>query len=638
MNNRRFLLVVAMGLVLALLFAVSATAASTLTFKGEIRGDANFTGPGELTVSILVSNSGDEDMPGPVKLLYPDMTEVEEFGSPTLAAGTNRSWEGSWNVTQKELEAGHVDFYVTYAEKNEETGEIKQSGKKLKFTINYSGAEPELAIERSFLPSVAQKNQEVSVIYKITNNGAAEVSNVTIKENKDIATTAGAIKSIAPGETKEFVFTAKMGTKDLTSQSTVSYKAGGKSYSTNVEAATVKYGVMDLSASLSADKKGGAPGDTVKLKLTLKNSGKGEFTNVTVTDAVLGSVFSGETVKAGETKVLEKDLTVTETTNLQFIVKAEGADGNTVETATGRVHVIATDPTKQIVLNVEASADRSEVYKIPGGVVRFTITVDNKSAVDVKDISVKAVDRQVYKFDVIPSGESRSFTRDMEISMAGTFQFTANTKDELNQTLTFSSNPIQIAYAPPTPVPTEAPLVTPVAPGDIPMPQATAAPQWIGQAEQAADTAKWVFTGIAGVLGVLLLIGAVRRGHSKSQSKKAMDHLEGATYRDYGAAPRRRRRNEVISGEEDRREEPAAAPEEKPEEPAEEPAEADQGSELMAETLKRLYNESDEKTVEEFKAEAEGAVKEAEEAVKAEAEPAAQTMAEATRRRRADRK
>lgn len=637
MTKKRFFLGLVLGLVLALVFAASAMAAGTLEYKGAAQGNATLSGPGELTFSITVSNAGDEDMPGPVKLYYPDMTPVEEFGSPTLAAGNSTSWEGTWNVTQKELESGFVGFIVERTEVDPETGELTTKMARLKLPITYAGAEPELNILRTFVPTVAGKNQEVSVIYEITNTGTAEVSNVTIKEHKDIATTAGAIKSIAPGETKKYVFTVKMGAKDLNSEATVSYKAGGKSYTEKVTPDVIHYGVMDLTATLSADKKGGAPGDTVKLKLTLKNSGKSDYTNVRVTDETLGDVFTGETVRAGETIALEKDLVITETTDLQFIIKSEDANGNTYETATGRVHVIATDPAKQIVLSVEASADRSEVYKIPGGVVRFKITVHNESAVDVRDISVMAVERQVYHFDVIPSGESRTITRDMEISMAGTFQFNATVKDELNQMLVFSSNAIPIAYAPPTPVPTEAPLVTPPAPAQIEMPQATAAPTWIRQAESAADTAKWVFLGIAGVLGLLLLIGAGRRARMKSESNKAMDHLEGANYRDYSTAPRGRRRNEVISGEEEAAREAAADETEKTEEPAKPEEEK---SELMAETLKRLYNDSADgakEAAEEAGAVVEEAAEAAEE-VKDAAEPAAQSMQEATRRRRAGRK
>ena len=627
MKKRNLLLALALGLMLVLLFAVSASAASQLECKGELPGGYSFTEPTEITVSIVVSNSGDEEMPGPVKLYYPSLEQVEEFGSPTLAAGSSRNWEGTWKVTQAELNAGEIDFYVYYPVKDE-NGELKNKAKKLSFKISYTGSEPELTITRTILPKLAAKNQEVSIIYEIANVGAAEVTNVTIKENADISSTAGAIKSIQPGETGKYVFTAKMGTKDLTSSAAIGYKAGGKSYSANVEADTVKYGTPELTATLQADKKGGAPGDTVKLNLILKNTGKGDYTNIEVTDANLGTVFTGESVKAGSTIALEKDLTVTETTDLQFIIKAAGADGKQLETATGRVHIVATDPTKQVVLNVEAKADRTEVYSIPGGVVRFTITVRNESAVDVKNISVKAVDKEVYLFDEIPSGQSRSVTRDMEISMAGSFQFTANAKDELGQVVTFYSNTVPIAYAPPTPVPTEAPLVTPPAPQTKEMPQATSAPQWINQSEQIANNAKWILAGIAGALAVLLLIGAVRRGRRRSQSNKAMDHLEGANYRDYSVAPRRRRRNEVISGEQ-----------EQPEEAAEteaEPTKTEESGEMMAETLKRLYNES-ESGAKEAAGEVREAAEETAEAVKETAENAAENLQEATHRRRNNR-
>ena len=627
MKKRNLLLALALGLMLVLLFAVSASAASQLECKGELPGGYSFTEPTEITVSIVVSNSGDEEMPGPVKLYYPSLEQVEEFGSPTLAAGSSRNWEGTWKVTQAELNAGEIDFYVYYPVKDE-NGELKNKAKKLSFKISYTGSEPELTITRTILPKLAAKNQEVSIIYEIANVGAAEVTNVTIKENADISSTAGAIKSIQPGETGKYVFTAKMGTKDLTSSAAIGYKAGGKSYSANVEADTVKYGTPELTATLQADKKGGAPGDTVKLNLILKNTGKGDYTNIEVTDANMGTVFTGESVKAGSTIALEKDLTVTETTDLQFIIKAAGADGKQLETATGRVHIVATDPTKQVVLNVEAKADRTEVYSIPGGVVRFTITVRNESAVDVKNISVKAVDKEVYLFDEIPSGQSRSVTRDMEISMAGSFQFTANAKDELGQVVTFYSNTVPIAYAPPTPVPTEAPLVTPPAPQTKEMPQATSAPQWINQSEQIANNAKWILAGIAGALAVLLLIGAVRRGRRRSQSNKAMDHLEGANYRDYSVAPRRRRRNEVISGEQ-----------EQPEEAAEteaEPAKTEESGEMMAETLKRLYNES-ESGAKEAAGEVREAAEETAEAVKETAENAAENLQEASHRRRNNR-
>ena len=582
MNRKRLFLALALGIALVLLCASAALADDPMKVSMELSTN-KFTGPKTIKVSITVTNVGDGDMPGPVTLYYPSGKKVDQFGSPTLSVGASKNWQGEWAVTQKELDAGKLTFkikYSVYDDGGDEEAEPKLVNKTKNFSkkLIYTGAEPELTVDRTITPTTAQKDQEVSVTYTITNSGTADVSNVTIKENSSISSKSGTISAIAAGETETYTFTATMGKKDLTSAATISYKSGGKTYTTKVDAATVKYGEVKLSASLSADKKGGAPGDTVKLTLKLKNSGSLDFTDVTVTDASLGTVFSDLTIKAGETLTLEKELTITETQELQFVVTGDDTTGKGVETATGRFTIIATDPTQQIVLDLEAEADRDKVYKIPG-TVRFKVTVHNNSAVEVKNITVKAVDTPLYNFESIPAGESASFIRDTDISMAGTFQFTASVKDQLGQTQTFSSNPIQIAYAAPTPVPTEAPLVTPPAPVTEPLPTDQPEPEWLNQAAGIAETAKWILAGIGGLLLLLLLIGAVRRGKSRSESKKAMDHLEGATYRDYSTAPKRRHRSEIDNGSS--REEPAETEKEG----------SAQSSELMAETLRRLYTD-----------------------------------------------
>ena len=575
------MLALALGLVLVLLCAASAMAADdSLKFSMEL-STSKFTEPKTITVSITVSNVGESDLPGPVTLYYPSGKQVEEFGSPTLTIGASRNWSGQWTVTEDELKAGKISFTVRYSVYND-AGELTTKGIKISKRIQYTGAEPKLDVSRTITPATAQKGQEVSIVYEIANAGDTDVTAVTIRENSSVASKTGTIDSLPAGETAKYVFTTKMGTKDLTSAATISYKAGGKTYTTKVDSAAIKYGEVKLSATLTADKKGGAPGDTVKLTLKLKNSGSTDFTNVIVTDEALGAAFSGETVPAGKTVELTKDLTITETQELQFVVSADDGTGTAVETATGRVKVTATDPGKQIVLRVEASADREQVYIIPGGIVRFTITVSNDSAVEVKNITVKAVDTNVYSIDQLAAGESRTFSRDMEISMAGSFQFRAVTRDQLDQQVSFLSNVIPIAYAAPTPVPTEAPLVTPPAPQTDPLPTVTVAPAWMGQVESIANIAKYVFAGIAGVLGILLLIGFIRRAGSRSQSRKAMDHLEGANYRDYSAAPKGKRRSEIISGEEEQTR-PEAVPEPETENTV-------QSGELMAETLQRLYN------------------------------------------------
>ena len=615
-------LILALGIALVLLCASAALAEDPIKVSMEL-SKYKFTGPETITVSITVTNVGDGDMPAPVTLYYPSGKKIEEFGSPILTVGASKRWTGDWKVTREQLEAGKVAFKISYSyydgAEDEAEPQLVKKGKNFSKKITYTGvdATPEVSVTRTIKPTTAQKGQEVSVIYEIANTGSVDVTSVNIKENTSISSKSGTIDSIAAGATGTYTFTAVMGSKDLTSAATVSYKAGGKTFTTKVESAVIKYGEVNLSASLKADKKGGAPGDTVKLTLTLKNAGNLDFTNVTVTDPGLGTVFSGETLKAGETVNLEKEVTITSTQEVQFTVTAEESTGKGVETATGRVKIIAMDPTQQIVLSVDAEADRNVVHKLPG-TVRFTVTVHNDSAVEVNNVTVKAVDVVLYTFASIPAGGSASFIRDADVSMAGTYQFTASCRDQLDQVLTFTSNTLPISYAEPTPVPTEAPLVTPMAPSYEAIPTKQPDPEWLDRAEGIADIAKWALSGFAAVLLILLLIGAVRRGKSRSESKKAMDHLEGATYRDYSAEPKRRNRSEISNGGTSA-EAPAGVKTE-----AENTA---QSSELMAETLRRLYSEKPEEKAAE--AAAEPVAEAAAEAAEAAAETAEETAEEA---------
>lgn len=579
MTKKHLIITLVLVFALVLLCGTTALAADSLKVSMEL-SNKKFTGPEEITVSISVSNVGESDMPGPVTLYYPSGKKVEEFGAPKLAVGHSKNWSGTWMVTQEELQAGKITFQLRYSLYDYD-GNLVNKKKNFSRNITYSGADPVLEVNRTFKPSIAQKGQEVSVVYEITNTGAVDVTNVTIKENSAISSKSGTIDSLAVGETKSYTFTATMGTKDLTSSATVSCKAGGKTFTQKVDAATVKYGEVKLSANLSADKKGGAPGDTIKLTLKLKNSGNVDFSNVSVTDPALGTVFSDVTVPKGETLVLEKEVTIQESMDLQFTVNAEDATGEPLETASGRVNVIAVDPTQQIVLRVETEADREEVYEIPG-TVRFKVTVYNDSVVEVKNITVKAVDVSLYTFDSIPAGGSATFTRDMAISMPGSFQFTANCKDVLGQSLSFASNAIPIRQTSVTPAPTKEPVPTPVVPSyeRIPTEEDIQAPEWMIKLDGIAEYAKYAFAGLAGLLLVLLLIGAVRRAVAKGHSQKAMDHLQGANYRDYSTAVKPKNRSEISGNEVN--EPDVSVPEEDG---------TAQDSELMAETLKRLYEE-----------------------------------------------
>ena len=589
-------LIVCLVMILALVAGLASTAAAEAevdSLKVSIElSSSKLAEPKEITVSIQVTNTGDADMPGPVTLYDPSGKMVEEFGSPTLTAGASKSWSGKWNVTQSQLDSGKLTFKLKYSLYNA-AGELVNKTYNFSHPLTYTGAVTSVEINRTITPTTARKGQTVSVTYDIINTGNVDITDVSIKEDKSISSKSGTIASVPAGEKGSYSFTVTMGTKDLTSQATITYKAGGKTQTEKKDAATIKYGEVKLTAALSASKKGGVPGDTVKLTLTLKNTGSADYQNVTVTDAVLGELFTGQTVPAGKTVTLEKDITITDSADYQFTVTGQDASGENVETATDRVSVKAVDPAKQVVLQVDASADRETVYTLPG-TVKFRVTVTNVSAVDVSDVAVYASGVQLYSFPSILAGESRDFTRDVSVSMAGQYRFDAKVKNQLNETETFESNIIHIAFAQPTPEPTDAPIVTPPMPTYEDIPTDDGLPAYVDTVQRALGIAYRVLLVLAAICLLLLAIGVVRRMQAIHESNKAQDHLERGSYRDY-TQPAPKGREEKKSS---RKDEPVARPiGEDKEEPAL-PDAADtsktvEDGELMAETLAKLYPNGD---------------------------------------------
>ena len=551
-----------------------------------------FSGPAEVAVTIRVTNTQDVDMPGPLALYYPNGHMIEEFGTPTLSAGQSKTWEGTWMVTEDQIKAGRIIFAVRYSILSPD-GSVTTKQDSYYAAIEDAGAVAQVEINRYISPTMARNGQKVSVTYEVYNTGTLDITDVVIKEGSTISKTNGKIDLVKPGQKEQYTFTVTMAKKDLTSNATITYKAGGKAYTETVPNAKIKYGNVQLTATLKADKKGGNPGDPVKFTLTLKNTGKTDYQNITVTDPTLGTVFSGLTVKAGKTVTQEKEILISKSASYQFNIT--GTAGNsTIETATDRVTITAVDPDKVVTLLVSAEVDKPIVYILPD-VVKFTVTVTNNSAADAENVIVSASGMDLYTFEKIAAGTSASFVRDVKIEMAGNFRFEARTANQLGATETFNSDLIRIIHSTPTAAPTQVPIATPVAPMLERIPTDDGLPPYVDTLQNAMNIGQWVFLGIGGVCVLLVLIGLISRVQNAARSAKAPDHLEMDGYRDYTQAVPAKKRHMMPEGEEDEVDEeyhPVQPEEEAPaEQPAEEPA-------AVTEAMAELYPEAAEKTEE----------------------------------------
>ena len=611
MMKQKFLVCLTMALLLALtLFgAALAESAATIPEVNVVLSQNRFSGPGPVDVTVTVTNTAATDMPGPCALYDPTGNIIREFGQPTLKAGESRVYSGTWQVTQAHLDAGRLSFVIGYT-MYDDAGVRAQKNQPIYVSIVNAGLEAKVEVSRSITPTTARKDQKVYVTYTVTNVGGVEVTDVTIKESSAIASTAAKLGALKVGETKTHTFTVTMAKKNLTSHATVTFKAAGKEDSVKVEDATIQYGDVKLSATLTADKKGGPIGDVVKLTLKLNNTSKYEIGNITVTDPVLGTVFSGLTVEKNGSLTVEKDLTITTDADLIFTVTGTNSTGSTITTATEFVHIIAVDPAKQVHLSVVTEVDKSTIYTMPG-VVKFTVHVTNDSAVEATNVSVSASGVKVFPFAsgssgvTIAPGETLSFSRDVRVDYAGRFRFDANASGQLGETLTFMSNEVPIYYARPTSTPTMVPIATPKVPVTEPVPQHDGLPAYYDTAESALNIGFWVLAGVSALCLALIVIGMLGRSAKNAKSAASTDSFTRVYSEDYGAASRKNQRRFITDNGDESDSHPAVAEPEETPAPAQDAIEPEELAASMQEAMTELYPDEAQAAPEQAPAEAE---------------------------------
>lgn len=502
---------------------------------------AKLTGPGTVNVTITISNAGDADLTDPVWLYDPAAQVVTDFGtngSALLKAGESKTWTGTYDVNQRTLENGSIVYFAKYKLVNE-SGKAVDKSQSIQQKIELQTAEADLDVKRTISPSIASEGQEVVVRYDVMNTGTVSLLNVTIQEHEDVHKQKYTIPELKAGQTAEIRYPVTMGKKDLTSTATLTYTTASNAevQTYTVEKQTIVFGEPSLEAALKSNAKGVVANGTVTLTLVLKNTGSVDYSDIRVTDASLGDVFTNQELKAGKTLELTREVTVPETMDYQFNVAATDATGAELTIATEKLTISAVAPEDALKMTVTATPDRTEVFEQPGE-VRFTIAITNDSNVDAKNVKVSHGTTELYTFSSIAAGETRTLSRDTALSMPGKYRFTVTAVDPLENTLTFESNEMQIAFSAPTPTPKV--VVTPeptVEPTFVPATIAPITAPAIGAFPKAVQTVLLpllILAGVALVAGIVLLVVAtVRRSQQKKASEAAVDQLERAKRRDY---------------------------------------------------------------------------------------------------------
>lgn len=518
-----------------LLFALPALAEEPFSFSLSVE-PASLTAPGPVTVSVRVVNNSGADLTEPVSLQDPDGQIVTAFGDGGQALIQNGDYvaaQHTYNVTQAQLNEGKLTYTLSYNQVDESGDVVVQTLAK-SADIAYTGTNVDLTVNRTIDPQVVRSGKTVNVQYELYNAGNVEITNIRVRENSSISGAGQTVAALAPGERKTIQFTATMGNNAMVSAGRVTYTAGDKSETVSlpeIEIPKASPGLV-LGNILTADKTAITNGETVTLTLTIKNNGNITYSNISVSDADYGEIFTNLTLGPGETLSKEKQFTLDKTTTFKFTVTLPDNTGSTNTVTSNEVKVSVYDPSQVLMLSLVADASVESISSAPADVA-FTLTLTNNSAFEAKKITLSHGATTFYTVEKLAPSETVSITRNFSVSQAGKFRFTATAKDALDNTVSFDSNEIMLTYAAPVetatmaPTPTVAPLVTvTVAPVEVLEPVKL-------QTNRALRIAAFALGGLFAASFVLFLVSSAVRAGRRSASNKAYDHMERAEKRDY---------------------------------------------------------------------------------------------------------
>lgn len=522
-------------LAVMLLFALPASAAESISFSLSVE-PASLTEPGPVTVSVRVANTGDADLTEPVSLQDPDGQIVTAFGDggqALIKQGEYVTAQQTYNVTREQLSDGKLTYTLSYNQVDENGNVVVQTLAK-SAEIAYTGTHVDLTVNRTIDPEVVRRDKTVNVQYELYNAGNVEIKNIRVRENSSVSGTSQTIASLAPGERKTIQFTATMGGSDMTSAGRVTYTAGEDTQTISLPDVTIPRANpgLELGDILTADQTAITNGETVTLTLTIKNNGNITYSNITVTDAKYGELFTNLTLGAGETLVKEKQFTLSESTAFKYTITLPDNTGTTSTVTSNEVKVSVYDPAQVLMLNLMAEADTPTIASSPADVA-FTLTLTNNSSFEAKNVQLKHGSTEIYTVESLKPGETTSITRMFTVSQAGKFRFTASAKDPLDNTVSFDSNEIVLTYAAPVITATLAPIVTPA-----PLVTVTAAPIEVlepatVQTNQLLRYAAIALAALFAVTFALFIVSTVMRAKRRSVSRSAYDHMDLADKRDY---------------------------------------------------------------------------------------------------------
>lgn len=373
-----------------------------------------------------------------VTVLFPEANGQQLVGD--IAGGAVATAEFTYPVTDEDLNLGSITFSVTSCD----AGGNALPTQQVSVPVTRETERPEVEFTRQISSRYAHAGDDVTLVYQVKNTGNVPLTGLEL--NDPLGDYTQTLDALAVGETQTFINRVQL-QESAASTPTLRFAsvASGQNYTKSLSSASITLADEAIYAQLSVDKTEVSYGDSVTLTLTLTNNGNVSFSDVTLTDSVLGMLENEPlSLPSGASPVVIARSCVIKS-NTTFRVHVSG------NTDAGTPFAVDTDPVTVSVLQAEGATDLT-LTAVPSartlsepGMVSFTLTLTNNGQSDLSRVTLKEATRgEVRVFDIVPAGAPTVKEQMYDVTEDCTFQFVAEITDADGNVRSVSSDAIEI--------------------------------------------------------------------------------------------------------------------------------------------------------------------------------------------------
>ncbi len=437
--KKLFSIILTLHLLLSFVLPVHADTAAQLTFN--IIPTENTDGKVVLEIDMSLLNGSSNQSISQLEFRY----ENTLIGSmQSLNAGSTAFLRSTPIDRSMESMAGDVEIEITYID-------FDGTPRSLIKTVDASAAAPIINFKRTASAESVGLNEKIKLTYIIKNEGAVVLTGLVLTDDMEGVGQIGTIDTLYPGDMRQFEKEVTI-TKDVVSLPHLSYSTINSTASQYMELDALKITLYQpqITVTLKSDSETISSGENTTLTCSIVNDGTVALSDVTVTDATLGTIVENVTLEVGKAYSWSKLIRPMLTQGYMVAVSAKDPAGNTV-TATSNAITITVNTASapnvlpEEILELTATPNTKELSGV--STVNFNILVRNKDTEPLTGVTLCDQNGTVLqRLSDLPVGD-QMLTVSVNVDHTGDYSFTLSATRSTKETVSITSEPVTITIA-----------------------------------------------------------------------------------------------------------------------------------------------------------------------------------------------